>query len=88
MGSAGYGNHEDAADVAAERPSAKAASEKPGAGSQDRPGMDLGGAGDHSAAQVRYRGGQQQQSQDGEQGLGDHAARPRRHSLRTRNQLR
>ena len=36
MGSAGYGNHEDAADVAAERLGAKPASDKP-AGSADRP---------------------------------------------------
>jgi hypothetical protein len=44
MGSAGYGNHEEAAP------------QKPGAGSADRPGMDLGGARDHSAAQGQMGG--------------------------------
>jgi hypothetical protein len=48
MANAGYGNHD--APPPAEQPSAKAASEKPGAGSTDRPGMDLGGAGDLSTA--------------------------------------
>ncbi len=56
MGSAGYGNHEDAAEAAAERPSSDAASQKPAAGSTDRPGMDLGGAGDLSAAQGQMAG--------------------------------
>jgi hypothetical protein len=37
MGSAGYGNHENAADAAAERPAPDAASKKPGAGSGERP---------------------------------------------------
>jgi hypothetical protein len=37
MGSAGYGNHEDAADVAAERPGVKPASDRPAAGATDRP---------------------------------------------------
>ena len=56
MGSAGYGNHEDAADAAAERPSPEAASQKPGAASTDRPGMDLGGAGDLSSPQGQMAG--------------------------------
>jgi hypothetical protein len=47
MANAGYGNHD--APPRAEQPSPKAASDKPGAGSTDRPGMDLGGAGDLSA---------------------------------------
>ena len=56
MGSAGYGNHEDAAAAGAERPSSDAASAKPGAGSTDRPGADLGGAGDLSAAEGQKAG--------------------------------
>jgi hypothetical protein len=47
MGNAGYGNHESPPVASrGENADPKAASEKPGAGSQDRPGMDLGGAGD------------------------------------------
>ncbi|NNM71264.1 hypothetical protein [Enterovirga aerilata] len=53
MGSAGYGNHEEAV---AERPSEEAASAKLGAGSTDRPGLDLGGAGDLSSPQGQMAG--------------------------------
>ena len=53
MANAGYGNHEEAV---AERPSGQAAAAKPGAGSSDRPGMDLGGAGDRSSPQGQMAG--------------------------------
>lgn len=48
MASAGYGNHETTDPKLADKPSAGAAADKPGAGSTDRPGMDLGGANDRS----------------------------------------
>jgi hypothetical protein len=57
MGNAGYGNHE-APPVTSRGESAdpKAASQKPGAGSQDRPGMDPGDAGDLSSASGQMGG--------------------------------
>ena len=42
MGSVGYGNHEDAAEVAAERPGAKLAPDRPTGGSIDRPAHPKG----------------------------------------------
>jgi hypothetical protein len=46
MGNVGYGNHEPPPVASrGEGADPKNASQKPGAGSQDRPGMDLGGAG-------------------------------------------
>ena len=55
MSGVGYGNHGEDAKVG-ERASPDAASEKPGAGSTDRAGMDLGGAGDLSAPQGAMAG--------------------------------
>ncbi|MBV9077664.1 MAG: hypothetical protein JO048_09280 [Methylobacteriaceae bacterium] len=48
MANAAYGNHD--APPPGERADPKAASAKPGSGSTDRPGLDLGGAGDLAAA--------------------------------------
>jgi hypothetical protein len=51
MGNAAYGNHEPPpVSERGETPDPKVASDKPGAGAQDRPGMDLGGAGDLSSS--------------------------------------
>ena len=67
MGNAGYGNHESS-PVASRGAKAdpNAASEKPGAGSQDRPGMDLGGAGDLSSASGQMGGSRSTPDPSGE----------------------
>jgi hypothetical protein len=57
MGNVGYGNHEPPPVASrGEGADPKNASQKPGARSQDRPGMDLGGAGDLSSATGQMRG--------------------------------
>lgn len=56
MANAGYGNHEDASLAVADRPDADTAAKKPGAGSTDRPGADLGGAGDLSGPEGQMAG--------------------------------
>ena len=57
MGNVGYGDHEPPPVASrGEGADPKNASQKPGAGSQDRPGMDLGGAGDLSSATGQMRG--------------------------------
>lgn len=58
MSNAGYGNHDapKPGSAATERPSPEAASAKPGAGSQDRAGFDLGGASDLSAVEGAMAG--------------------------------
>lgn len=70
MSNAGYGNHDETPAKVGERASPEAASAKPGAGSTDRPGMDLGGAGDLSAAQGQMAGSR---STPDPQGKGPHA---------------
>lgn len=59
MSNAGYGNHDAPRPGSAqgERPNQEAAGSKPAAGSTDRPGLDLGGAGDLSSASGQFGGG-------------------------------
>lgn len=58
MSNAGYGNHDapKPGSAVGERASTDAAAQKPGAGATDRPGTDLGGAGDVSATEGAMAG--------------------------------
>ena len=66
----GYGNHEQPGSgqvpKTGERADPKTASAKPGTQSTDRPGMDLGGAGDLSAAQGAGAGSRSQPDPSGQ----------------------
>lgn len=68
MSIAAYGNHDD--PKVGERASTDAASRRPEAGSTDRPGLDLGGATEASAASGAMGGGR---SNPDTEGVGPHS---------------
>ena len=72
MSNAGYGNHDapKPGSAVGERASPDAASAKPGAGSEDRAGFDLGGAGDLSAVEGQMGGSR---SNPDSTGIGPHS---------------